>query len=93
MNAGSEQPAVGWRKSLPLALGIGAIGLLFVYLVLPGFILGMLFRIHLIDPKSNDQAVHTVVNGVFFVPFWLAEHVGPIGEFYEWQCFVVSGYR
>ena len=89
-----DQHAVhGWRQKLPLALGIGAFGLLFVYLVFPGFIIGLLFRTNLIDPTSDDSSARDVLKIVFVVPIYLSEKARPIRLFYEWQSSVVRADR
>lgn len=89
-----KDPAVpSWRHKLPLVLGIITGGLLFVYLVIPGIVLGLLFKTGVVDPKNDDLETRRTVHSVFCIPMFLGDAVKPIGDFYEWQVYVVSGYR
>lgn len=93
MNDHVNQGGKRFRDRLPLVVGIGLGGLIFIYLVLPGFVLGLLFKTKILDPKTQDQQIRTVAATVFCVPFYIGKKVEWIGYFYEWQCYAVSGYR
>ncbi|HEX3134724.1 MAG TPA: hypothetical protein VHX44_14230 [Planctomycetota bacterium] len=82
-----------WRDRLFLVLGVGLGGLLFIYFVLPGFVLGLLFKTKMLDPNTQNEQIRTISARVFCVPFYMSHKVGLLGDFYEWQCYVVSGYR
>jgi hypothetical protein len=82
-----------WRKTITSAILTGTMVLLVIYFIFPGFVLGLCFRTHLIDPQSKDLALKKTVNALFMAPFFLGEQISVIGAFYEWQCYVISGYR
>lgn len=74
-------------------VGVAAAGLLFVYLVLPGFVIGLMIASGILDPQPTDPKAKRTVEAVFCVPFFLGETVRPIGDFYEWQMYVASGHH
>ncbi len=82
-----------WRKTVKSTILTGTIILLVIYFIFPGFILGLCFRAHLLDPHSQDLALRKTVNELFIAPFLLAEQIPVIGTFYSWQSYVISGYR
>lgn len=93
MNDLSNQHGKRWWDRLPLPLAIGLGGFLFIYFIIPGFALGLLFKANILDPTTQDQHLRSIIQVVFCLPFYLGEKFEFIGNFYEWQCYVVSGYR
>ena len=82
-----------WRITIGKLILTGTIVLLVIYFIFPGFVLGLCFRTQLIDPNSQGLALKKTVNSMFMAPFFLGEQIPVIGAFYEWQCYVICGYR
>jgi hypothetical protein len=81
------------RNNIPLLCGIVLSAVLFIYLLFPGVVIGLLVRAGFFDPNQASEKALGVIDTVFCVPFFLSDHITPLGRFYDWQFFQVSGYE
>ncbi len=64
-----------------VTIGLAIIGFLLVYLVFPGFVLGILIQTGHLDRMNPGRTAETL-----FAPvIWLSDHVRFLSRFYEWQ--------
>lgn len=92
MNDNTDQVRRTFRNNVPLICGIVLSALLFIYLILPGIVIGLLVRVEILDPNGRSSSGREGFNIVFCVPILLSEHIKPLGRFYDWQFYLVSGY-
>ena len=75
------------RNALHRAIIYTVIGAGILYFVFPGAVIGIL----ILTGAVSTPRGHMTAKTLFALPLEIGEEVGPIGKFYQWQCYVISG--